>query len=58
MSDSVIPKEEMHQGLYKYMTGGRMTVKEAQALRATCVVLGFADAMIVEYSGGKRLVKN
>lgn len=50
-------EEEMHQGLHKYMTGGRMTMQDAQALRSKCVTLGFADAMIVEFSGGKRLVK-
>jgi hypothetical protein len=54
---SLTPEEEMHQGLYKYLIGARMTIQEAQALRATCVALGFADAMIVEYSGGLRLVK-
>lgn len=48
---------EVDQGLYKYLVGGKMNYQEALAQRTKCVVLGFADALLVEYIGDRRVVK-
>ncbi len=43
---------------YRYVTNGSKTIEKAAALRADLVLMGYTDAFVTAYKGGKRVAMN